>query len=222
MQGLVNRSGKGSRTLFLTTSQGCHCCCPLRHTLRFSSFSRSVLSDSLRPHESQHARAPCPSSTPGVYFLPESIESVMPSSHLTLCHPLVLLPPIPPSIRVFSNESALPMRWTKYWSFSFSISPSEVGFWTNRLGSTSSFGVHHPALRFTFSFPIWVILDIPPVLPVTQFSCFKNGVFASIYCTELLWELHDVKGAVGKEWISQDGGGWALSPDILLLTPDVR
>ena len=53
-----------------------------------------------------------------------SIESVMPSSHLILCHPLLLLPPIPPSIRVFSNESTLHMRWPKYWSFSFSISPS--------------------------------------------------------------------------------------------------
>ena len=54
-----------------------------------------------------------------------SIESVMPSSHLILCHPLLLLPPIPPSIRVFSNESALRMRWPKYWSFSFSIIPSK-------------------------------------------------------------------------------------------------
>ena len=53
-----------------------------------------------------------------------SIESVMPSSHLILCHPLLLLPPIPPSIRVFSSESTLCMRWPKYWSFSFSISPS--------------------------------------------------------------------------------------------------
>ena len=53
-----------------------------------------------------------------------SIESVMPSSHLTLCRPLLLLPPILPSIRVFSNESTLHMRWPKYWSFSFSISPS--------------------------------------------------------------------------------------------------
>ena len=53
-----------------------------------------------------------------------SIESVMPSSHLILCHPLLLLPPIPPSIRVFSNESTLRMRWPKSWSFSFSISPS--------------------------------------------------------------------------------------------------
>ena len=52
-------------------------------------------------------------------------ESVMPSSHLILCHPLLLLPPIPPSIRVFSNESTLCMRWPKYWSFSFGIIPSK-------------------------------------------------------------------------------------------------
>ena len=54
-----------------------------------------------------------------------SIESVMTSSHLILCRPLLLLPPIPPSIRVFSNESTLHMRWPKYWSFSFSIIPSK-------------------------------------------------------------------------------------------------
>ena len=55
-----------------------------------------------------------------------SIESVMPSSHLILCHPILLLPPIPPNIRVFSNESTLCMMWPKYWSFSFSIiSPSK-------------------------------------------------------------------------------------------------
>ena len=54
-----------------------------------------------------------------------SIESVMPSNHLILCRPLLLLPPIPPSIRVFSDDSTLCMRWPKYWSFSFSISPSK-------------------------------------------------------------------------------------------------
>ena len=54
-----------------------------------------------------------------------SIESVMPFSHLILCHPLLLLPPTPPNIRVFSSESTLLMRWPKYWSFSFSISPSK-------------------------------------------------------------------------------------------------
>ena len=55
----------------------------------------------------------------------KSIQSVMPSSHLILCRPLLLLPPIPPSIRVFSNESTLRVRWPKYWSFSFSIIPSK-------------------------------------------------------------------------------------------------
>ena len=77
----------------------------------------------MRPHESQHARPPCPSPTPSLLKL-MSIESVMPSSYLIFCRPLILLPPIPPSIRVFSNESPLRMRWPKYWSFSFSISPS--------------------------------------------------------------------------------------------------
>ena len=90
----------------------------LLHQIRLDQISRSVVSDFLRLHESQHARPPCPSATPGVH-------SVMPSSHLILCRPLLLLPPIPPSIRVFSNESTLHMRWPKDWSFSFSIIPSK-------------------------------------------------------------------------------------------------
>ena len=79
--------------------------------------------DSLQPHELQHARPPCPSPTPGVHSNSTSFKSVMPSSHLILCRPLLPLPPIPPSLRVFSNESTLRMRWPKYWSFSFSIIP---------------------------------------------------------------------------------------------------
>ena len=86
------------------------------------SLSHSVVSDSLRPYELQHARPPCPSPTPRVLLKPMSIKLVMPSSRLILCHPLLLLTPILPSIRVFSNESTLRMRWPKYWSFSFSIS----------------------------------------------------------------------------------------------------
>ena len=86
-------------------------------------FSLSVVSSSLRPHEPQLARPPSPSPTARVHSN-MSIESVMPSSHLILCHPLLLLPSIFPSIRVISNESALPIRWPKYWSFSFNISPS--------------------------------------------------------------------------------------------------
>ena len=86
-------------------------------------FSRSVVSESLRPHESQHTRPPCPSPSPGVHSNSTSIELVMPSSHLILGRPLLLL--LPPSIRVFSNESTLHVRRPKYWSFSFSIIPSK-------------------------------------------------------------------------------------------------
>ena len=77
----------------------------------------------MRPHEPKHARPPCPSPTPGVDKL-MSIKSVMQSNHLILCRPLLLLPSLFPSIRVFSNESALHIRWPKDWSFSFNISPS--------------------------------------------------------------------------------------------------
>ena len=77
----------------------------------------------LWPHGPQHARPPCPSPTLGVHSDSHPSKSVMPSSHLILCHPL-LLPSIFPSIRAFSNESALRIRWPKDWSFSFSISLS--------------------------------------------------------------------------------------------------
>ena len=81
----------------------------------------------------------------------------MPSSHLIFCHPLLLLPPIPPSIRVFSNESTLHMRWPKYWSFSFSISPSNehpglISFWMDWLdllavqGMLKSLLQHHNSI----------------------------------------------------------------------------
>jgi len=83
------------------------------------------VSDSLRPHELQHARPPCPSPTPGVHSDSRPSSRWCHPSHLTLSRPLLLLLPIPPSIRVFSNESTLPMRWPKYWSFNFSISPSK-------------------------------------------------------------------------------------------------
>ena len=82
------------------------------------------MSNSLRPHESQHSRPPLSINNSRSPPKLTSIESVMPSSHLILCRSLLLLPPVAPSIRVFSNESTLPMSWPKYRSFSFSISPS--------------------------------------------------------------------------------------------------
>ena len=78
----------------------------------------SVASNSLWPHGLQHTRPPCP------LLKLMSIESVMPSIHLILCHTLLILPSIFPSIRVFSNESVLHIRWPNYWRFSFSINPS--------------------------------------------------------------------------------------------------
>ena len=113
------------------------------------------MSDSSRPHEPQHTRPPCPSPTPGVHpNKPMSTESVMPPNHPILCRPLLLLPSIFPSIRVFSNESALRIRWPKYWSFSFNISPSNqhpglISFrmdWLDLLavqGTLKSLSKHH-------------------------------------------------------------------------------
>ena len=97
-------------------------CSTLLSGLHFSQFGHSVMSDSLQPHGLKHARLPCPLSTPLHKLIP--IKSVMPSNHLILCHPLLLPPSIFPSIRVFSDESVLQIRWPKYWSFSFNISPS--------------------------------------------------------------------------------------------------
>ena len=90
----------------------------------FSSvqFSRTVVSGSFWPHGPQHARPPSTSSRSLLKLM--SIESVMPSNHLIFCHLLFFPPSIFLNIRVFSNESAVCIRWPKYWSFSFSISPS--------------------------------------------------------------------------------------------------
>ena len=91
-------------------------------------FSHPVVSNSLQPHEPQHARPPCPSPTPRVHPDPCPLDPcplVMLSNHLIFRHPLLLLPSIFPSIRVYSNQSVLCIRWSKYWSFSFSISPSK-------------------------------------------------------------------------------------------------
>ena len=115
------------------------------------------MSDSLRLHESQHARPPCPSPSPGVHS-DSSPLSQWCHPAISSCRPLLLLPSIPPSIRVFSNESTLCMRWPEYWSFSFSIIPSK----------------EHPGLiSFIFFFNLnsfiliggWLLYNIVLVLP---------------------------------------------------------
>ena len=120
--------------------------------MKFSSvqFSHSVVSNSLRLHEPQHARPPCPSPTPGVH--PNSC----PSSRW--CHPTISSSVVPFSscpqslpIRVFSNESTLHMRWPKYWSFSFSISPSNEHPGLSPLGWTGWTSLQSRGLSRVFS-----------------------------------------------------------------------
>ena len=96
----------------------------------FSSVAQSCLT--LWLHEQQHARTPCPSPTPGAYPNPMSIESVMPSNHLILCHHL-LLPSIFPSIWVFLNQSGLHTSWPQYCSFNISPSNEHPGLIASRM-----------------------------------------------------------------------------------------
>ena len=125
-------------------------------------FSCSVVSDSLRPHELQQASLSITNSRSLLKHM--SIESVMPSSHLILCRPLLLLPPIPPSIRVFSNESALRMRWPKYWSFSFSPSNEHPGLISFRMDCRGGFGqIGNEFFSFNLASPL-------PSVP----SCFYS------------------------------------------------
>ena len=105
-----------------------------------------------------------------------SIKSVMPSSHLILCRPLLLLPPIPPSISVFSNESTLRVRWPKYWSFSFSISPSK----------------EHPGL-ISFGMDWLDLLAVQGTLKSSltpQFKSIKSSVLSFLYSPSLT-SIHD-------------------------------
>ena len=106
-----------------------------------------------------------------------AIESVMPSSHLILCCPLLLLPPIPPSIRVFSNESAHRLRWPKYWNFSFSISPSN----------------EHPGL-ISFRMDWLDLLAVQGTLKsLLQHHSLKSSIFSvlSFLHSPILTSIHD-------------------------------
>ena len=96
------------------------------------------------------------------------IKSVMPSNHLTLCHPLLLLPSIFPSIRVFSNESVLHIRWLKYWSFSFSISPSS----------------EYSGL-ISFRMDCFVLLAVPQTLK--SLLQHQNSKASVLWCSASLW-----------------------------------
>ena len=125
------------------------------------------MSNSFRPHGLQHSRLPL--SITNSQSLPRlmSIELVMPSNHLIFCHPLLLPPSIFPRIRVFSNESVLHIRWTKYWSFSFNISPSS----------------EHPGL-ISFRMDWLDLLAVQGTLkssPIPQFKSINSSVLSFLY-----------------------------------------
>ena len=118
-----------------------------------------------------------------------SIESVMPSSHLILCRPLLLLPPIPPSIKVFSNESTLRMRWPKYWSFGFSIIPSKeipglISFrmdWLDLLAvqrTLKSFFQHHSSKASILQLSAFFIVQLShPYMTTGKTIALTRGTF---------------------------------------------
>ena len=139
-------------------------------------FSRSVVSDSLRPHESQYTRLPCLSPSPRVH------SNSCPLSRwchpaISSCHPLLLLPSIPPSISVFSNESTLHMRWPKYWSFSFSIIPSK----------------EHPgpiSFRMDWLDLLAVQGTLKSLLPPAQFKSINSSALSLLH-SPALTSIHD-------------------------------
>ena len=150
------------------------------------------MSDSLLSRELQHARLPCPSPTPGACSNSLSMELVMPSNHLILCHPFLLLPSIFPRIRVFSNESVLHIRWTKYGSFSFSISPSNeysglISFrmdWLDLLavqGTLKSLLQHHRSKASVLQRSAYFIVQL-------SHPYMTTGKIIALNYTDLCWQ----------------------------------
>ena len=140
-------------------------------------FNRSVMSDSLLLHGLQDGQASLSITNSQSLFKLMSIESVMPSNRLILCRPLLLPPSIFPNIRVFPNESVLHMRWPKYWSFSFNISPS------NEYSGLISFRID------------WVDLLAVQGTPTPQFKGINVSVLSFLYSPTLTsindyWKNH--------------------------------
>ena len=139
-------------------------------------FSSSVVSDSLRPHEPQYTRPPCPSPTPGVYSISCPLSQWCHPSISSLL-PLLLLPSIFPSIKVFSNESVLCIGWPKYWSFSYSMSPS------NEYSRLISFRMDWFNLRAVQG-------TLKESSPIPQFKNTNSSVLSFLY-SPTLTSIHD-------------------------------
>ena len=135
------------------------------------------MSDSLRPHEPQHTASLSITSSQSSPKL-MSMESVMPSYHLILCRPLLFLPSIFPSIRVFSNESTLGIRWPKYWSFSFSL-------------SISLSNKHSGLISFRMDWlDILAVQESQESSPTPQFKSINFLALSLLYCITFTF-IHD-------------------------------
>ena len=154
-------------------------------------FSHSVVSDSLQPHAHQ---ASLSITNPQSLLKLMCIKLVMPSNHLILCHPLLLPPSIFPSIRVFSNESILCIRWPKYWSFSFSISPSNeysglISFrmdWLDLLevqGTLKCLLQHHSSKASILQCSTFFMVQVSHPYMTTRKTIQKRGVVCNIFLT---------------------------------------
>ena len=140
-----------------------------------------------------------------------SIKSVMPSSHLILCRPLLLLPPIPPSIRVFSNESALHMRWPNYWSCSFSISPSNehpglISFrmdWLDLLAvqwNLKGLPQHHSSKASIFWHSAFLTVQLShPYVTTGKTIALTRRTFVGMVMAEYYWPSFALEENLGSE-----------------------
>ena len=162
--------------------------------------SNSVMPDSLHPRGLQHTRLPCPSQLLELTQL-MSFESVVPSNHLILCRSLLLLPSIFPSIRVFSNESAVRIRWPKYGSFSFSISPSNeysglISFrmdWFDLLavqGTLKSLLQHHGTNTFILQHSAFFIVQLShPYMTTGKITALTIKM---LYHSYIMWAIYHI------------------------------
>ena len=140
-----------------------------------TQFSRSIVTDSATPWTTAHQASLSITNSQSLLKL-LSIESVMPSNHLILCHSLVFPPSIFPSIRVFSSESALCMRWPKYWSFSFNISPSNE---------------HSGPISFKMDWlDLFAVQGTQESSPTPQFKSINSSVLSFLY-SPTLTSIHD-------------------------------
>ena len=162
-------------------------------------FSCSVVSNSLWPHRLQDARLHFPSLFPGVLLKLMSTESVMWSNHLVLCHPLLLLPSIFPSIRVFSSESVLHIRWPKYWSLNISPSNEYSGLISFRFDWLDLLAVQRSLKSLVQNHSSKASILQCSAFFMVQFSHLLYGPFSHLYGPSLTYGCETTTGPLGKQ-----------------------